>query len=93
MSKIGAALKHIADTGAPLYQSLNDAQKNRFTMLAHILRPHHHMHARNEGDGGWHEGHGYGREGGGDGHWFGHEGHRFGQDGRDGWPDAPHDGQ
>ena len=98
MSKIGAALKHIADTGAPLYQSLNDAQKNRFTMLAHILRPHHHMHARNEGDGGWHEGHGYGRDGGGggdggDGHWFGHEGHRFGQDGRDGWPDAPHDGQ
>ena len=51
-----AALKRIADTGAPLYQSLNDAQKNRFSKLARILRPHHHMHAHNEGNGGgWHE--------------------------------------
>ena len=56
MSKTSAALKRIADTGAPLYQSLNDAQKNRFSKLARILRPHHHMHAHNEGNGGgWHE--------------------------------------
>jgi len=56
MSKTSAALKRIADTGAPLYQSLNDAQKNRFSKLARILRPHH-MHAQNEGSGGaaWRE--------------------------------------
>ncbi len=41
MSKASATLKHVADTGAPLYQSLNDAQKGRFVMLARILRPHH----------------------------------------------------
>ncbi len=83
MAKASAALKRIADTGAPLYQSLNDAQKNRFKMLAHMLRPHHHhMHARNEGGGGhgWREGHGYGRDGERGGHWWGHHGRRFGQD-------------
>ena len=42
MSKRSVALKQIADAGAPLYQSLNDAQKARFTMLARILRPHQH---------------------------------------------------
>jgi len=81
MSKTSAALKRIADTGAPLYQSLNDAQKSRFTKLAHMLRPHHHhMHARNEGGGGhgWREGHSYGRDGERGGHGWGH--HRFGQD-------------
>jgi hypothetical protein len=42
MSKRGAALKQIADTGAPLYQSLDDAQKERFKILARF-RHHHHM--------------------------------------------------
>jgi zinc resistance-associated protein len=66
LSKAGTALKQIADTGAPLYQSLDDAQKHRFKILAHMLRPHHHhMHA--------------GLEGGGD-RWWGHQGGRFGQD-------------
>src|SRR5262249_9371434 len=32
MSRRGAVLKEIADTAAPLYQSLDDAQKNRFRM-------------------------------------------------------------
>jgi hypothetical protein len=41
MAKTSAALKKVADAGAPLYQSLDDAQKGRFTMLARILRPHH----------------------------------------------------
>ena len=50
MTKRGAALKQIADAGAPLYQSLDDAQKARFTMLARILRPHEHRHAMNDGD-------------------------------------------
>jgi len=42
MSKRGAALKAIADAGAPLYQSLDDAQKNRFRILARFGH-HHHM--------------------------------------------------
>ena len=42
MSKRGATLKQIADTAAPLYQSLDDAQKNRFRILARFGR-HHHM--------------------------------------------------
>jgi len=40
MTRLSAALKGVADAGAPLYQSLNDAQKRRFTFLAHVLRPH-----------------------------------------------------
>jgi len=42
MSRRGAVLKQIADTAAPLYQSLDDGQKNRFRMLA---RFGHHRHA------------------------------------------------
>jgi hypothetical protein len=41
MAKSSAALKKVAEAGTPLYQSLDDAQKGRFTMLARILRPHH----------------------------------------------------
>ncbi len=49
MAKISAALKRIADADAPLYQSLDDAQKGRFEKLAHMLRPHHpHMQYWNE---------------------------------------------
>lgn len=54
MAKTSAVLKRVADAGAPLYASLNDAQKERFKMLAKILR-HHHMRASREG-GGWREG-------------------------------------
>ena len=36
MAKSSAALKKIADAGAPLYQSLNDDQKGRFMRLARI---------------------------------------------------------
>jgi hypothetical protein len=107
MTKRGAALKQISDAGAPLYQSLNDAQKTRFTMLARILRPHEHQHAMN--GGGQREGQGYGR--GQDGHGWGHQqfgqggqggqgwGHRhFGQNGPDGqdgqgWGHGRHFGQ
>ncbi len=38
MGKASAALKRIADTGTPLYQSLGDAQKSRFRRLARILQ-------------------------------------------------------
>jgi len=63
MSKRSAALKKVADAGAPLYQSLDDAQKSRFTVLAHMLRPHH------PGFQGWRRfGEGYGRGGPGLGH-------------------------
>jgi len=76
MTKRAAALKQIADTGAPLYASLTDEQKTRFTMLARILRPHHRAFA----GGNWREG--YGRDGrGDDGYRHGFDGRRFGQDG------------
>jgi hypothetical protein len=44
------AFKGVANAGAPLYQSLNDAQKRRFAFLAHVLRPH------------WMHGDGFGEE-------------------------------
>src|SRR5262249_6950932 len=53
MAKTSAALKKIADAGAPLYQSLNDDQKSRFVRLARMLRPHNHM--RGGHDRGWGE--------------------------------------
>jgi len=61
MAKTSAALKRIADTGAPLYHSLDDAQKERFKRLVRMLRPHHHrVHAHYRGDRGhdhgWREG-------------------------------------
>jgi hypothetical protein len=58
MAKRSAALKKIADAGAPLYQSLNDEQKSRFTVLARMLRPHHRMQRFGQGYGrgeGWRE--------------------------------------
>ena len=68
MSKRSAALKKVAEAGAPLYRSLNDDQKGRLVRLARMLRPHHHMHAFNE------------RDGGSDGRGWGLGGRRFGQD-------------
>jgi hypothetical protein len=38
MTTRGAALKRLADAAAPLYQSLDDAQKRRFGLLARFLR-------------------------------------------------------
>ena len=68
MAKRSAALKKIADAGAPLYQSLDDEQKGRFVRLAHMLRPHPFMH------GDWHG------PGEGDWHGWGHDIRRFDQD-------------
>jgi LTXXQ motif family protein len=75
MGKTSAALKKIADAGAPLYQTLDDSQKGRFMMLARMLRPHHHMRADN--GQGWRHAEGYGR--GGDGNGWNHG--RFDQNG------------
>lgn len=36
----GAALKRLADTLAPLYQSFDEGEKRRFTILARFIRPH-----------------------------------------------------
>ncbi|MBO0758345.1 MAG: Spy/CpxP family protein refolding chaperone [Bradyrhizobiaceae bacterium] len=40
----GAALKRLADAASPLYQSLDDAQKHRFVMLARPMGRHHREH-------------------------------------------------
>lgn len=85
MSESSAALKQIADAGAPLYQSLDDAQKTRFTMLARMLRPRMREHGFNGGGSrqGW--GYGRGRDGQGWRHrQFGENAPRFGQGGQDG---------
>jgi len=50
MTSTGAALKQLADTAQPLYQSLDDGQKRRFQILARHLRPHwRHHHGLDEG--------------------------------------------
>ena len=64
MTTRGAALKRLADTAAPLYQSLDDAQKQRFAMLARFLRPHE-RHGGMEHRGMWRER--FGHMQGGDG--------------------------
>jgi zinc resistance-associated protein len=40
MQARAAALKKVADAAGPLYNSLDDAQKHRFVLLARMLRPH-----------------------------------------------------
>jgi LTXXQ motif family protein len=85
MAKRSAALKKVADAGTPLYQSLNDDQKDRFMVLARMLRPHRRMHAMLERR--WREGQGEG--------WrrqraFGQQG--FGQQGFDQQGSGPQDG-
>jgi len=72
MAKTSAALKKVADAGAPLYQSLTDEQKARFKTLGRMLAPHHRRMAFNEGGDGW-RGRGFGRDGQG----FGRDGQGF----------------
>jgi len=55
MSQSGASLKEIADAAAPLYQSLDDAQKRRFAVLARLEgrrfgQGHHWRHHRRGND-------------------------------------------
>jgi hypothetical protein len=52
----GAALKHLGDTAAPIYQSLDDGQKRRFAILARFMQPHPrntlaHRHGMNRHSG------------------------------------------
>jgi len=65
MAQFGGALKHVAEAGGPLYQSLDDAQKHRFKILAHMLRPHHMA-----GGGWWRRGEPGGDDRGGRGGYF-----------------------
>ena len=75
IGKASAALKKVAETGQPLYQSLTDAQKQRFTRLARMLRPHFRRFAFNDREGGWRPGgHGFRRDSEG----FGPRHHRLG---------------
>lgn len=52
LARTSAALKKVADTGAPLYQSLTDAQKGRFRDLARMLRPRANRFMFRRGRGG-----------------------------------------
>jgi hypothetical protein len=59
MTTHGTALKRLADAAAPLYQSLDEAQKRRFAMLARFMRPRdgsgmmmHHSFGGDEDRGG-----------------------------------------
>jgi zinc resistance-associated protein len=65
LSERGAALKKLADAADPLYKSLDDAQKQRFIVLARLgarqaWRHHRHEHG---GPGAWHH-RGQGSDGG-----------------------------
>jgi zinc resistance-associated protein len=49
MEQRGAALKKLATAAGPLYQSLNDAQKHRFVVLARLAGSRFgHWHGRHE---------------------------------------------
>jgi hypothetical protein len=79
MTARGAALKRLADTAGPLFQSLDDAQKHRFALLARFMRPHgpHRMMGRERFGGGP----GFGGFGGRDGmRGDGFHMRRFGED-------------
>jgi zinc resistance-associated protein len=52
MTQGGAALKEIADAAAPLYQSLDEAQKHRFAILARLDQRSGHWHHRRHDHGG-----------------------------------------
>jgi zinc resistance-associated protein len=47
LTKSGAALKRYADAAAPLYQSLDDSQKQRFELLSRMARSHRFAFWRN----------------------------------------------
>lgn len=72
MQTRGAALKKLADAAGPLYASLDDAQKRRFTMLARVG-------ARSwSGHRGWRSRHGQNNRGDWQ-HQRGSRGHQFGR--------------
>lgn len=52
MTTAGESLKRLADTGEPLYQSLDDGQKNRFRLLSRVLTSHRPLLAQMRGHRG-----------------------------------------
>jgi zinc resistance-associated protein len=52
MTQRGAALKKLADAAAPLYKSLDEGQKHRFIMLAHLQGRHFDGERDHRGPGG-----------------------------------------
>jgi hypothetical protein len=51
-AQYGTALEDLAKAAKPLYQSLDDAQKRRFVMLAHLADRHHaHLATSRRGNG------------------------------------------
>ncbi len=58
LAQRGAALKKLADAAGPLYKSLDDAQKHRFTLLARLGGErfgHWRGRGHHRGEGGWHD--------------------------------------
>ncbi len=54
MANAGTSLKRLADAQEPLYQSLDDGQKNRFQLLSRVLRRSHFAEMRGRGGRGVH---------------------------------------
>lgn len=52
LTNVGATLKRLADAQEPLYQSLDDSQKNRFKLLARVLTSHRPHFAQMRGRDG-----------------------------------------
>jgi len=56
MTQRGAALKKLADAAGPLYKTLDEGQKHRFAMLAHLEGRHGGGNEGREGPGRMHRG-------------------------------------
>jgi hypothetical protein len=60
MTQLGTALKKLADAAGPLYKSLDEAQKQRFVMLAHLsggeFGKERGAHGHRGHGGWWHHG-------------------------------------
>jgi len=86
LSTRGAALKRLADAATPLYQSLDEGQKQRFAMLSRFARPGGHpgmWRGDMERRGDFRDGRGFGdRDFRGPGRFRGEDGPRFRDDGR-----------
>ena len=86
VSRTGTLLKQIADTAQPLYQSLDEAQKRRFWILAHQIRRSMGQHRMGRDRGGREDGHEW--RGRGEGRGWGERDdgrHRRGRDDGRGW--------
>jgi zinc resistance-associated protein len=79
VSRTGTLLKQLADTAQPLYQSLDEAQKRRFWILAHQIRASMRHHRMGHDRGRDWRGRDHGRD------WHGRDNGRGWGGGDDGW--------